>query len=76
MNQAASLNQSASNTRTSGNMAMTSGYISTAFGALGDWDEYKKGQKTGVKTTLKSPTGKNTYKLPKGLMYGGNKGWK
>lgn len=76
MNQAASLNQSASNTRTSGNMSMMSGYISTATGALGDWDEYRKGQKTGVKTNPKSPTGKNTYKLPKGPMFGGNKGWK
>jgi hypothetical protein len=74
-NQAAALNQSASNTRTSGNMAMTSGYISTAAGALGDYQTYTKtGIPKGVKQ--KSPTGKNTYKLPKGPMFGGNKGWK
>ncbi len=53
-NQAAALNQSSSNVRTSGNMAMTSGYISTAFGALGDYNAYKQTQTPGVKT--KSPT--------------------
>jgi hypothetical protein len=74
-NQAAALNQSASNTRTSGNMAMMSGYINTAAGALGDYNTYIKTDKPkGVKQ--KSPTGKKTYTLPKGQMYGGNKGWK
>jgi len=74
-NQAAALNQSSSNVRTSGNMSMTSGYISTAAGALGDYNTYiKTDTPKGVKQ--KSPTGKKTYTLPKGQMYGGNKGWK
>jgi len=56
-------------------MAMMSGYINTAAGALGDYQTYTKtGIPKGVKQ--KSPTGKKTYTLPKGQMYGGNKGWK
>jgi len=43
-NQAKELNQSASNTRTSGNMAMMSGYVNTAGQALGDYNKFKKGQ--------------------------------
>ena len=74
-NQAKELNQSASNTRTSGNMAMMSGYVNTAGQALGDYQTYTKtGIPKGVKQ--KSPSGKKTYTLPKGQMYGGNKGWK
>ena len=46
-NQAAALNQSSSNVRTSGNMSMTSGYISTAFGALGDYNKYKQSFRRG-----------------------------
>ena len=74
-NQAKELNQSASNTRTQGNMAMMSGYMQTAGGALGDYQTYTQtGIPKGVKS--KSPSGKKTYTLPKGQMYGGNKGWK
>ena len=74
-NQARALNQSASNTRTQGNMDMMSGYISTAGTALGDYQTYTKtGIPKGVKS--KSPSGAKTYTLPKGQMYGGNKGWK
>ena len=51
-NQAKELNQSASNTRTSGNMAMMSGYVNTAGQALGDYNKFKKGQipSKGVKS--------------------------
>ena len=46
-NQAANLNQSASNARTQGNMDMMSGYINTAGTALSD---YKKANKTNPKS--------------------------
>ena len=49
-NQARALNQSASNTRTQGNMDMMSGYISTAGTALGDYDKYRKSKPKGVKS--------------------------
>jgi len=54
-NQAAALNQSASNTRTSGNMAMMSGYINTAAGALGDYNKYVKTAPKGVKSKKSDP---------------------
>jgi hypothetical protein len=74
-NQARALNQSASNTRTQGNMDMMSGYISTAGTALGDYNTYKQtSTPKGVKS--KSPSGAKTYTLPKGQMFGGAKGWK
>lgn len=54
-NQAAALNQSASNTRTSGNMSMMSGYISTAAGALGDYKKYIKTDPKGTKSKKSDP---------------------
>ena len=71
-NQAKELNQSASNARTQGNMAMMSGYMQTAGGALGDYQTYTQtGTPKGVKTNPKKPTGKAGKTSWKNTGYGG-----